>query len=87
MDVSVYFADVVEVTVGYRFLRGQLAQLVQEDVKLELGGEIAQPLIAKRFPENIHSFIFKVLKFERFPKQQFGCLNTYNGPSAIMLHI
>lgn len=50
VNVSVYFADVVKVSMGYCFLGGQLAQLVQKNVKLVLGGEIAQPLVAKRFP-------------------------------------
>lgn len=47
MDVSIHLADVVEVAMRNRFLRCQLAQLVQQHVQLVLRVQIAQAAIAE----------------------------------------
>lgn len=47
VDVGVHLAGVVEVPVGHRLLGGQFAQLVEEDVHLVFGGQVAQTAIAK----------------------------------------
>ena len=45
-----YLSHVVEVSVWHGLLRGQLAQLVQQHVQLELGGEVRQSTVAERLP-------------------------------------
>lgn len=42
--------DIVEVPVRHGLLRGQLAQLVQQHVQLELGRQVRQPPVAERLP-------------------------------------
>ena len=42
-----HLSAVVEVPVGHLLLRGQLPQLVQEDVELVLGLEVGQPPVAE----------------------------------------
>jgi len=48
--MRVHFPDVVKVTMRHRLLRRQLPEFVQENVQLELGGQVAQSTIAKGLP-------------------------------------
>lgn len=44
----------------HRLLRGELAQLVEEHVQLELAGEVAEAAVAERLPVRNNYSVFKL---------------------------
>lgn len=90
--------QVVEVAMRNGLLGRQLAQLVEQNVQLELGVQIGEPPIAERFPVD-EKYMLKIQLQFALPNLRYrkcgakhavpieSVKSTHSGPSAIIVHI